>query len=156
MIIRRILYTIFLHKMNILCMSSGRFGAVKSDSIYHFFGNACTKSGPIVVFTSFPVVNWFLSVCLTYEFCLSLWKIARYSVILLLPLFTITNISNKTSQCRNTDYFMWDYVHPHWHSCLFRKCLWYNPCIVVILLFCFSIFRFWSLMKVVPKMRGAH
>jgi hypothetical protein len=26
-------------------MSSGRFGAVKSDSIYHFFGNACTKPG---------------------------------------------------------------------------------------------------------------
>ena len=24
---------------------SGRFGASKSDSTYHFFGNACTKSG---------------------------------------------------------------------------------------------------------------
>ena len=26
---------------------SGRFGAVKSDSTLHFFGNACTKSGPL-------------------------------------------------------------------------------------------------------------
>ena len=36
---------------------------------------------------SFPVVDWF--VCLyTYEFWLSLCKIVRSSVILLLPLFT--------------------------------------------------------------------
>jgi hypothetical protein len=26
---------------------SGRFSAVKSDSTHHFFGNACTKSGPL-------------------------------------------------------------------------------------------------------------
>jgi hypothetical protein len=26
---------------------SGRFGAVKSDSTYHFFGNVCTKSGSL-------------------------------------------------------------------------------------------------------------
>ena len=26
---------------------SGRFGAVKSDSTHHFFGNACTKLGPL-------------------------------------------------------------------------------------------------------------
>jgi hypothetical protein len=26
---------------------SGRFGAVNSDSTHHFFGNACTKSGPL-------------------------------------------------------------------------------------------------------------
>ena len=26
---------------------SGRFGAVKSNSTHHFFGNACTKSGSL-------------------------------------------------------------------------------------------------------------
>ena len=26
---------------------SGGFGAVKCDSTHHFFGNACTKSGPL-------------------------------------------------------------------------------------------------------------
>jgi hypothetical protein len=35
-------------------------------------------------FPSFPVVDWFVY---TYEFWLSLWKIVRSSVILLLPLF---------------------------------------------------------------------
>jgi hypothetical protein len=35
---------------------SGRFGAVKSDSTHHFFGNTCTKSGPLR-FLSFPVVD---------------------------------------------------------------------------------------------------
>ena len=40
-------------------------------------------------FHSFPAVDWF--VCLyNYEFWLSLCKIVRSSVILLLPLFTIT------------------------------------------------------------------
>ena len=29
---------------------SGRFGAVKSDSTHHFFGNACTKSGSLRFF----------------------------------------------------------------------------------------------------------
>jgi hypothetical protein len=33
-------------------------GAVKSDSTHDFFGNACTKSGPLR-FPSFPVVDWF-------------------------------------------------------------------------------------------------
>ena len=28
-------------------IESGRFGAVKSDSTHHFFGNACTKSGSL-------------------------------------------------------------------------------------------------------------
>jgi hypothetical protein len=36
----------------------GRFGALKSDSIHHFFRNACTKSGSLR-FHSFPVVDWF-------------------------------------------------------------------------------------------------
>ena len=31
-------------------------GAVKSDSIHHFFRNACTKSGPLR-FPSFPIVD---------------------------------------------------------------------------------------------------
>ena len=40
-------------------------------------------------FHSFPVVDWFF--CLyTYEFWLSLWKIVRSSVILLLPLFSFS------------------------------------------------------------------
>ena len=43
------------------------------------------------VFTVFRLLTDF--VCLyTYEFCLSLCKIVRSSVILLLPLFTITII----------------------------------------------------------------
>jgi hypothetical protein len=29
------------------CNESGRFGALKSDSTHHFFGNACTKSGSL-------------------------------------------------------------------------------------------------------------
>jgi hypothetical protein len=29
------------------CNESGRFGAVKSDSTHHFFGNACIKSGSL-------------------------------------------------------------------------------------------------------------
>ena len=36
----------------------GRFGALKSDSIHHFFRNACIKSGSLR-FNSFPVVEWF-------------------------------------------------------------------------------------------------
>ena len=35
---------------------SGRFGTLKSDSIHHFFRNACTKSGSLR-FHSFPVVD---------------------------------------------------------------------------------------------------
>ena len=62
---------------------SGRFGALKSDSIHHFFRNACTKSGSLR-FSVFRLLTDF--VCLyTYEFWLSLWKIVRSSIILLLP-----------------------------------------------------------------------
>jgi len=39
----------------------------------------------IEVFPVFRLLSDFVSL-LTYEFCLSLWKIARCSVILLLPL----------------------------------------------------------------------
>ena len=64
---------------------SGRFGALKSDSTRHFFRNACTKSGSLR-FSVFRLLTNF--VCLyTYEFWLSLCKIVRNSVILLLPLF---------------------------------------------------------------------
>jgi hypothetical protein len=63
---------------------SGRFGAIKSDSTHHFFRNACTKSGSLR-FPSFRLLTDF--VCLyNYEFWLSLCKIVRSSVILLLPL----------------------------------------------------------------------
>ena len=64
---------------------SGRFGAVKSDSTHHFFGNTCTKSEPLR-FSQFSGCWLILSVCSLMKFCLSLWKIARCSVILLLPL----------------------------------------------------------------------
>jgi prepilin signal peptidase PulO-like enzyme (type II secretory pathway) len=66
---------------------SGRFGALKSDSTHHFFRNACTKSGSLR-FSVFRLLTDF--VCLyTYEFWLSLCKIVRSSVILLLPLFVL-------------------------------------------------------------------
>jgi hypothetical protein len=68
---------------------SGRFGALNSDSTHHFFRNACTKSGSLRFFTVFRLLTDF--VCLyNYEFLLSLCKIVWSSVILLLPLFTIT------------------------------------------------------------------
>ena len=53
-----------------------------------------------------------LSVLLTYEFCLSLWKIARCSVILLLPIFATgrwfsqgnpVSSTNKTDLLDNTE-----------------------------------------------------
>jgi hypothetical protein len=49
-----------------------------------FFGNACTKSEPLRFFQFSGC--WLILCLLTYEFCLSLRKIARCSVILLLPL----------------------------------------------------------------------
>jgi prepilin signal peptidase PulO-like enzyme (type II secretory pathway) len=53
--------------------------------------NACTKSGSLR-FSIFQLLTDF--VCLyTYEFWLSLCKIARSSVILLLPLFTLASCS---------------------------------------------------------------
>ena len=71
-----------------------------------FFWNACTKSGPLR-FSQFSA--YWLICLLTYEFWLSLWKIARCSVILLLPLFIITfnlhlyylfwNQTNTQSSC---------------------------------------------------------
>jgi hypothetical protein len=57
-----------------------------------FFGNACTKSGPLR-FTQFSGYWLILSCLLTYEFCLSLWKIARCSIILLLPLLVNINVT---------------------------------------------------------------
>ena len=65
---------------------SGRFGALKFDSTHHFFRNACTKSGSLR-FSVFRLLTDFL--CLyNYEFWLSLCKIFRSSVILLLLLFS--------------------------------------------------------------------
>jgi len=64
---------------------SGRFGTVKSDSTHHFFGNGCIKSGSLRFSQFSGCLTDF--VCLyTYEFWLSLWKIVRSSVNLLLPL----------------------------------------------------------------------
>ena len=64
---------------------SGRFGALRSDSTHHFFRNACTKSGSLR-FSVFRLLTDFVWLY-TYEFWLSLCKIVRSSVILLLPLF---------------------------------------------------------------------
>ena len=50
-----------------------------------FFRNACTKSGPLY-FPSFPF-RQILSVCWLMSFAFYFWKIARCSVILLLPLY---------------------------------------------------------------------
>jgi hypothetical protein len=72
---------------------SGRFGTLKSDSTHHFFRNACTKSGSLR-FSVFRLLTDF--VCLyTYEFWLSLCKIVRSSVILLLPLFVLVDEWNS-------------------------------------------------------------
>jgi hypothetical protein len=62
----------------------GRFGALKSDSTHHFFRNTCTKLGSLQC-SQFSGC-WLI---LSYEFWLSLCKIARSSVILLLPLYTL-------------------------------------------------------------------
>ena len=66
---------------------SGMFGALQSDSTHHFFRNAYGYQVRVItVFTVFRLLTDF--VCLyTYEFWLSLCKIVRSSVILLLPLF---------------------------------------------------------------------
>ena len=64
---------------------SGGFSALKSDSTHHFFTNACTKSG-LLRFSQFSGCWLILSVYIL-EFWLSLCKIVRSSVILLLPLF---------------------------------------------------------------------
>ena len=64
---------------------NGKFGTLKSDSTHHFFRNACTKSGSLQ-FSVFRLLTDF--VCLyNYELLLSLCKIVRSSIILLLPLF---------------------------------------------------------------------
>ena len=56
------------------------------DKTHDFFRNTCTKSGSLR-FSVFRLLTDF--VCLyTYEFWLSLCKIVRSSVILLLPLFS--------------------------------------------------------------------
>ena len=70
---------------------SGRFGALKSDSTHHFCRNACTKSGSLR-FSKFSGC-WLILSLYNYEFWLSLCKIVRSSVILLLPLFAGYNMS---------------------------------------------------------------
>ena len=63
-----------------------RFGALKSDSTLQFFRNSCTKSGSLR-FSQLSGCWLILSVYILNEFWLSLCKIVRSSVILLLPLF---------------------------------------------------------------------
>ena len=59
-------YILFLN-FHFNCNESGRFGAVKSDSIHHFFGNVCTKSGPFR-FSQFSGCWLILSVYLLMSF----------------------------------------------------------------------------------------
>ena len=68
------------------CLNSYRFGALKSDSTHHFFRNACTKSGSLR-FSQFSGCWLILSVYILMKFWLSLCKIVRSSVILILPYF---------------------------------------------------------------------
>ena len=76
----------------------GRFGALKSDSTHHFFEKCLYQVRVNTVFTVFRLLTDF--VCLyTYEFWLSLCKIARSSVILLLPLFWEMMRSGKWFPC---------------------------------------------------------
>ena len=65
-----------------------RFSVVKSDSTHHFFRNACIKPGPLWFFPDSRLLTDFACL-LIYELCLSLWKNARCSIILLLPLLLI-------------------------------------------------------------------
>ena len=85
---------------------SGRFGALKSDSTHHFFRNACTKSGSLR-FSQFSGCWLILSVYILNEFWLSLCKIVRSSVMLLLPL--LINTSGTTIQCE--DCFFWHHIN---------------------------------------------
>ena len=88
---KSIVYNNYIHILN--RNESGRFGALKSDSTHHFFRNVCTKSGSLR-FSVFRLLTDF--VCLyNYEFWLSLCKIVRSSVILVLPLFTVKHARAK-------------------------------------------------------------
>jgi Gpi18-like mannosyltransferase len=69
------------------------FGALKSDSTHHFFRNACTKSGSLR-FSQFSGCWLILSVYIIMSFWLSLCKIVRSSVMLLLPLFIIHMVTS--------------------------------------------------------------
>ena len=83
-----------------------RFGALKSDSTHHLFGNACTKSGS-VRFSQFSGCWLIFSVYIPMSFDFPFWKIVRSSVILLLPLFhTNVTLINVTQENK-----VWIYIH---------------------------------------------
>ena len=69
------------------------FDALKSDSTHNFFRNACTKSGSLR-FSQFSGCWLILSVYIIMSFWLSLCKIVRSSVMLLLPLFIIHMVTS--------------------------------------------------------------
>ena len=102
------------------CNRSGRFDAGKSYSTHHFSGNACTNSGPLLI-AVFPVFRLLTDfVCLMiYEFYLSLWKIARCSVIFFLPLFLTIVFRlrhNYVYNKRNINYAMVDKIDKQIHD----------------------------------------
>ena len=70
-------------------------------------------------FPSFRLLTDFVCL-LTYEFCLSLWKIARCSVILLLPLFAIGLWKSSDSVVFFFLCFSFYYVHWFQRGCLCR------------------------------------
>ena len=128
---------------------SGRFGALKSDSTHLFFRNACTKSGSLRF-------SQFLTdfVCLyTYEFWLSLCKIARSSVILLLPLCTWYcigcpdydfNVSNILLVCIN--HCMADLTFYRWRLLLASSNLHVLGAVVEVFILMFDLVPIISLM----------
>ena len=81
-----------------------------------------------IIFSAETIAGFPVFRLLTYEFCLSLWKIARCSVILLLPLFWVTRrVSYKN--------YLSFWAHP-W-------IFWLGPCCSSFLFFCIvSVFCF--------------
>ena len=57
----------------------------------------------IAVYPVFQLLTDYVCL-LTYEFCLSLWKIARCSVILLLPLFNKNNRKQKSQKSQDSPF----------------------------------------------------
>ena len=76
------------------------FGAEKSDSTHHCFGNSYTKSGSLRL-SQFSGCWLILSVCILMRVWLSLWKIVRSSAILLLPLITRSLVGFMCVFCRS-------------------------------------------------------
>ena len=99
-------------------------------------------------FDSFPVVDWF--VCLyTYEFWLSLCKIVRSSVILLLPLLIVIILEGFSI------FWLWSYLKVVQSFDCDHTWRLFNLLIEIILEGC-SIFWLWSYLKVFQSFNCDH